>query len=630
LPNEKSDTAALRADRTPSFELVGVTWDAGSADEDVEASIRHLTDEGWSDWVELPHGDDHGPDPGSAEAAGARAGTDPLLVPASTGVEVVVETESGDVPPGLRVDLVDPGDSPTDATAGTAQPASATALAAKPAIYTRAEWGADESIRGSTVEYAEVNAGFVHHTVNSNNYTAEQVPSLIRSIYAYHVVSRGWRDIGYNFLVDRFGRIWEGRFGGVDKPVVGAHTSGYNDDAFAMSTIGTFTTTQPGPEIVAAYQELFAWKLGVHRVDADSVVNLDGTSFPAISGHRDANATECPGDALYSALPEIRAGAAALQDASRVLAEPVRLAGANRYGTAAAVAAGVWPSASSVVVVDGRDKHRIDGLVAGPLTGVVRGPLVLSSGSVLPEETVVALDRRGSALRRAYVVGGQVAVPESVVSALAARGMEVVRLAGPNRYATAAAVAERIMAETRYARYWSVLASGAEENLVDALAASGPAASQKRAIVLTAPDELPEVSREVLEKLNPPNLLVVGGPSAVSMSVETEVASLADVVMRAGGADRYATAVEVVKAFSPYLPDRDKVVLVSGADPNLIDAISAGSLRLGTLLVTRASVPDATRDWLDVADGVRALTVVGGPASVGEQVVRSAMNVIEP
>ena len=69
----------------------------------------------------------------------------------------------------------------------------------------------------------------MHHTVNANDYTADEVPGIMRSIYAYHVKSRGWRDIGYNFLVDRFGRIWEGRYGGIDKPVVGAHTCGYND-----------------------------------------------------------------------------------------------------------------------------------------------------------------------------------------------------------------------------------------------------------------------------------------------------------------------------------------------------------------------------------------------------------------
>src|SRR5699024_1408108 len=118
--------------------------------------------------------------------------------------------------------------------------------APKPTIYSRAQWGANEKLRDkSSLRYGTISGGFVHHTVNANDYTAEQVPGIIRSIYAYHTRSRGWSDIGYNFLVDRFGRIWEGRFGGVDKAVVGAHTLGYNDYSFAMSAIGNFETVRP-------------------------------------------------------------------------------------------------------------------------------------------------------------------------------------------------------------------------------------------------------------------------------------------------------------------------------------------------------------------------------------------------
>ena len=107
----------------------------------------------------------------------------------------------------------------------------------------------------------------MHHTVNANDYTEAQVPGIIRSIYAYHVQSRGWSDIGYNFLVDRFGRIWEGRYGGVDKPVVGAHTLGYNEYSFAMSAIGNFDVVQPPEAMLQAYGALFAWKLALHGVD---------------------------------------------------------------------------------------------------------------------------------------------------------------------------------------------------------------------------------------------------------------------------------------------------------------------------------------------------------------------------
>ena len=179
---------------------------------------------------------------------------------------------------------------------------------AQPTIFSRAQWGADESIRNkSALRYGSISAGFVHHTVNANDYTEAQVPALLRSIYAYHVKSRGWSDIGYNFLVDRFGRIWEGRYGGIDKPVVGAHTLDYNDYAFAMSAIGNFDIVQPPDVMLRAYGQLFAWKLSLHGVNPASTSQQVGrTVFPAINGHRDAGSTACPGKYLYAQLPMIR------------------------------------------------------------------------------------------------------------------------------------------------------------------------------------------------------------------------------------------------------------------------------------------------------------------------------------
>ncbi|MGA7688471.1 MAG: hypothetical protein WCA29_04485, partial [Jiangellales bacterium] len=222
---------------TDPYRLVAVTWDDPDVQVDeLEAWIRYRSDDGWSDWYPLPSSDGHAPDPGSIEEAEQRDGTEPLVVPESDGVQVRVDTEDGDEVDDLRVDLIDPGVSPADATAGSTAPSSAEA-ANQPRIYTRSDWGADERLRGSTVQYGQIQAGFVHHTVNTNDYRPEDVPAIIRGIYAFHVKSRGYRDVGYNFLIDKWGRIWEGRYGGIDKPVTGAHTYGHNDDAFAASTI---------------------------------------------------------------------------------------------------------------------------------------------------------------------------------------------------------------------------------------------------------------------------------------------------------------------------------------------------------------------------------------------------------
>src|SRR6185369_8578922 len=202
----------------------------------------------------------------------------------------------------------------------------------QPVIYSRQQWGADESIREkSSLHYGDVHAGFVHHTVNANGYTRAEVPGILRSIYAYHVKSRGWSDIGYNFLIDRFGRIWEGRYGGVDRPVVGAHTLGYNDDAFAMSAIGNYETAQPSAAMIDAYGRLFAWKLSLHGVRAGSMKQwVTKRYLPAINGHRDVGQTACPGRYLYAQIPKIRSLAVAYQKsfASRNLRQ--NLAGTAR------------------------------------------------------------------------------------------------------------------------------------------------------------------------------------------------------------------------------------------------------------------------------------------------------------
>jgi hypothetical protein len=339
------DLAALTApEPVTGLGTVGATWKPGDEvrEADISVSVRTRTDGVWSQWQAVPYHDDHGPDAGSAESEHARPGTDPIYVGAVDDVQMKAVTATGDRPAGMQLDVVDPGQQkatvveqpaidtarlasaqtttdptsdPTATLAGTPAP-----VTPKPKIYSRAQWGADERMRdASSLHYGEVHAGFVHHTVNANGYTKAQVPSIIRGIYAYHTQSRGWSDIGYNFLVDRFGRIWEGRYGGVDRPVVGAHTLGYNDYAFAMSAIGNYDIYDkgrgvPSKAMLDAYGRLFAWKLSLHGVDAGSKRQWVGKRYlPAINGHRDVGQTACPGRYLYAKVPTIRALAAADQ-----------------------------------------------------------------------------------------------------------------------------------------------------------------------------------------------------------------------------------------------------------------------------------------------------------------------------
>ena len=325
--------AALTApQRVAGLATVGVTWANGVRvpESDITISVRTKRDGGWSRWQKVPYHEEDAPDPGSAEARGARPGTDPLYVGAVADVQLKAVTDNGRAPRGMSISLVDPGhtveraeqpaiDTGTLAlsAAETSSTTSAAARAAtpKPKIFSRAQWGADERLRDhSSLHYGEVHGGFVHHTVNANRYSRSQVPAIIRGIYAYHTQSRGWSDVGYNFLVDRFGRIWEGRYGGVDRPVVGAHTLGYNDDAFAGSAIGNFDIVRPPSRVVRAFARLFAWKLSLHGVRANATHQwITKRYLNAILGHRDVGQTACPGRYLYAKIPRIRRLAAAEQ-----------------------------------------------------------------------------------------------------------------------------------------------------------------------------------------------------------------------------------------------------------------------------------------------------------------------------
>src|SRR4051794_11007763 len=321
------------AERVSGYATVGVTWAPGQqfAPGQIRISVRTLDNHTWSAWQPVPYDPDHEPDPGT-DSASVRPGTDAIVIGAVDKVKVRAVTTTGIAPRDLEVALVDPGadtartvqgpaiDTGRLASAKTSRGTEAARLAVsstapKPKIYSRAQWGADEHLRDpGSLHYGTIHAGFVHHTVNANDYTRSEVPAIIRGIYAYHVKSRGWSDIGYNFLVDKFGRIWEGRYGGVDPPVVGAHTLGYNDQSFAMSAIGNYEIARPSEAMIKAYAALFAWKLGIYHIRADDAHQMvDGRDLHAINGHRDVGQTLCPGKYLYARIPDIRRMATALQ-----------------------------------------------------------------------------------------------------------------------------------------------------------------------------------------------------------------------------------------------------------------------------------------------------------------------------
>ncbi|MFJ7071000.1 peptidoglycan recognition protein [Streptomyces sp. NPDC101115] len=218
---------------------------------------------------------------------------------------------------------------PSAATAAQAgRPARSAAkpyIGPRPKITTRKGWGADEKMRERGFVYTKtIKAAFVHHSATGNKYTCKQAPSVLRSIYRYHVKSLGWRDFGYNFAVDKCGNIYEGRAGGVAKPVLGAHTLGFNSNSMGIAVLGTYGSSSPPAAVVTAVARLTAWKLGLHGVNPKGKATLTSgggnlykkgrkVKFNAIAGHRDGFATECPGGRLYNKLGTARSASAKYQ-----------------------------------------------------------------------------------------------------------------------------------------------------------------------------------------------------------------------------------------------------------------------------------------------------------------------------
>ncbi|GHI08268.1 hypothetical protein Scel_65890 [Streptomyces cellostaticus] len=209
-----------------------------------------------------------------------------------------------------------------------ARPATAH-RAARPHIVPRSAWldRATARHRRPPPRYDDkVVAVFVHHTDSPNRYDCADAPRIIRHLYSGQTGIRGWDDIGYNFLVDRCGTIYEGRAGGVDRPVTGAHAQGFNHRTTGIAALGTFTAGVPVPQAMTdAIAALAAWKLGLADVDPRARTRLvssndrsryrAGTTatLPVVAGHTDGYMTTCPGAALTARLPEIRQRAARLQ-----------------------------------------------------------------------------------------------------------------------------------------------------------------------------------------------------------------------------------------------------------------------------------------------------------------------------
>jgi hypothetical protein len=300
--------AAVAPRDVATFNLVGASWTSASGDVTIEVRTKAAT--GWTDWTALETGDGA---VGGVDKA-TKSSTDPLYVGAATGVELRASGAAGASIAGLAATTVA---SPAVAADSSLVKVSAQSVATSgvpaPAIISRAAWGADENLKaqsGADCMTAKVDdtvkAAVIHHTAGSNAYTAAESASIVRGIYAYHVQGNGWCDIGYNFLVDKYGQLFEGRFGGIDLPIHGAHATLWNTDTMGVSFMMNSVTASPSDASLNSAISLLAWKLGSSYRAPQGTTTLVGATQPVIFGHGDVMSTDCPGTNLRALMQQIR------------------------------------------------------------------------------------------------------------------------------------------------------------------------------------------------------------------------------------------------------------------------------------------------------------------------------------
>ncbi|HWO70400.1 MAG TPA: peptidoglycan recognition protein [Actinomycetota bacterium] len=328
--------AAATRVRTPAVRVCAPIWSTALAlawEQPAGGLVRALVRAGGRAARLAAEG---GPDPGTPEFRPGERGTNLLWTGGGRCARISLALPGGAVVRDLRVLFLNssgtaagPGSGPPNEGPAAAAPAGLQAALAQtpdPVLVTREQWGADPALMNCTPGVAdEVRMGFVHHTAGTNDYSPEESDDVVRAIYAYHTQGRGWCDIAYNFLIDRYGTVFEGRAGGPTLPVIGAATQGFNTGSFSVSMIGNFDAAAPPRPAMRALRRLLAWRLDVAHVPAlgratmvsgggDNTRYAAGTlvRLPVIAGHRDTGYTDCPGEALYGRLPEIRPKVAVL------------------------------------------------------------------------------------------------------------------------------------------------------------------------------------------------------------------------------------------------------------------------------------------------------------------------------
>jgi putative cell wall-binding protein len=608
------------------FQTAAVTWPAHLGAEMPELQLRaRAVDGSWGPWSHVDEGSD-GADVGSSEVVSSGA----VYVGQSDAVQVTTVDGALALPDGVQVTTVSSelSESPATGLAGTV--AASRTTAAGPTIVTREQWGAAPATC-SWDSAPALKGGVVHHTVNANSYTSvDQAMQAIRNDQAFHQATspngNGWCDIGYNFLVDKWGNIYEGADGSIERALIGAHTGGFNTGTVGVAMVGTYTSVTPSAEQLDGVARIIAFRLAKDGVDPAGKTTFTAASktaggrfekgqsvlLPTVFGHRDTHQTECPGTLAYGKLAHIRSLAS--QYFREFSAQVQRISGGDRYATSAAVSAATFaPGVEVAYVANGLAFP--DALSGGPAAASSGAPMLLVAPTVVPGPIIGELKRLRP--ERIVVLGGAGVVSDAVVTQLRdlATTGAVTRLAGSDRFATSSAISAATFAPGVKVAY---VANGLA--FPDALSGAPAAGADDAPVLLISQTSVPGAVATELRRLRPARIVVLGGTGSVSDAVARQLdAFTSGTVTRAAGSDRYGTSAAVPAAtFDPGVP---VVYVANGLNfPDGLSGAPAAGVGGGPVLLTASGgLPGSVAAELDRLDPAR-IVVLGGSGVVSESV----------
>ncbi|MBP3222668.1 MAG: cell wall-binding repeat-containing protein [Actinomycetaceae bacterium] len=410
-------------------------------------------------------------------------------------------------------------------------------------IHPRSDWSPNASLMTWTPQYAAFQGVIIHHTAGTNNYTQAQVPNIIRGIYNYHASTKGWGDIGYNVLIDKYGGRWEGRAGTLTSSptqmVVGGHAQPRNTNTMGISVMGDYSSLTPSTTIINSIIDVAAWKFSEAGINPNSTSPLTipttsstmkssaGKALPRIVGHKDVNSTACPGK-IYNYMSTIRTQVANKFNANSPSYTSIntytsgsttwtRLWGNSAFSTMKSIVDKGFTTTGKTVIIASTNSY-IDALAANSLAGLSSAPILITSKNSLTAETKSALERLKPS--KVIIVGGPVAVNEATATAIKnVTGKTPVRYYGQDGIATANAIAKAGKGS------WNgtgIIVSST--NFQDGLSASSYSYAKHSPIFLANSKKVLDTSTiTTMKNAGIKKVYIVGGTAAISADVATQL-----------------------------------------------------------------------------------------------------------